>query len=233
MIKKYKQFNEGIRHLLIGPTEEEIITSGLGNYLKVMIKEKDIDGVQKAIDLGVDLNEKNTIYLYSAVIWGDIPIIKLLLENGIKYDVDIIYKSVSDKKFEILKVLEDHYHVNFITELKKKPIEYLRFGISENDKDIIIESIKLGADYKRSFNLYLCASMGVDIEIIKLFMFLGVGWDEDILKIRPVISNKDLLKLLLDYKYAKQIYTEYPIKESYVFPSEKEIDIFIKKITRS
>ena len=24
MIKKYKQFNEGIRHLLVGPTKEEI-----------------------------------------------------------------------------------------------------------------------------------------------------------------------------------------------------------------
>ena len=62
MIKNYIQFNEGIKHLLKGPTEEEIIKKIKSNPTQLLIKSCEIGNlnlIKYAIEQGGDINFKN------------------------------------------------------------------------------------------------------------------------------------------------------------------------------
>lgn len=55
MITKFKKFNEGINHILVGPTNDEILDKiGADKMLLKMIDQNNIDGINYAIEHGAD-----------------------------------------------------------------------------------------------------------------------------------------------------------------------------------
>jgi ankyrin repeat protein len=90
MIKNFYQYNESIKHLLVGPTEDEVWNSIKDLKLdKILIKSSIIGllkGVKYAIENGVDTNIDNA--LWSSINHTNFEISKYLVEQGADINVD-------------------------------------------------------------------------------------------------------------------------------------------------
>lgn len=93
MIKKFKQYNESVRDLLVGPTEEEVLNSlkdlSPNELLSVSSNKNFVEGVEKALNDGAELNSESTLNSFrSAVLFGSINVAIYLINKGI----DIYYR---------------------------------------------------------------------------------------------------------------------------------------------
>ena len=94
MIKRYKQFNEGIKKLLKGPTEEEVWKNFEGmtpdELLSVSSKINFVKGVEKALEDGAELNSDSTQESFRyAIFKGSIDVAIFLIYKGI----DLYYRN--------------------------------------------------------------------------------------------------------------------------------------------
>ena len=55
MIKKYKQFNEGVLQHLSGPSEDEVLKENPNAYLEYAVETNSIEKINKALEHGADL----------------------------------------------------------------------------------------------------------------------------------------------------------------------------------
>jgi len=117
MVKNYKQFNESIKSLLVGPTKDEVWDNFKNlddeQLLKLSSKNGFIDGVKKAIDNGVDIECNYGFALVNAANGGHYDIVKLLLDNGVSvggYHNDYFALTLSCEKgyLNIVKLLVEH-----------------------------------------------------------------------------------------------------------------------------
>lgn len=214
MIYNYTNFNfnfisESLLDKLKGPTEEEILENGVDAYMKVMMSEKNLEGIKKALELGANVNIPGNIYLYQATsdFKFNIEILKLLLDAGIEFDADILLRLYEGKLFDALKLVEKHYGVDFEIEMKKlKPNDYLKYGIIKNDINIVKEAITVGATVW-SIYTWLSINKACSYEIVYLLLFLCTEFDEDIYSIfkrnkikNPEYYNDNFLKLIQSFE---------------------------------
>ena len=109
---KYKQYNESIKSLLVGPTEKEMLSdlkklNPTDALFKCISKDLAyIKGVEQSINDGADINKRDNKLDFSPIdyaMWnGYVDIVKLLIEKGAtldteKYPIDYILKMVINK----------------------------------------------------------------------------------------------------------------------------------------
>lgn len=219
MIYNFTNFNlyfisESLLDKLKGPTEEEILKNGVDAYMKVMMSEKKLEGIKKALELGANVNIPGNIYLYQAAsdFKFNIEILKLLLNAGIEFDADILLRLYEGNLFDALKLVEKHYGINFEIEMKKlKPYDYLKYGIIKNDIDIVKEAINIGVTVW-SIYTWLSINKACDYEIVYLLLFLCIEFDEDIYSMfkrnkikNPEYYNDNFLKLIQSFEESLKI----------------------------
>lgn len=172
---------------MVGPTEEEIIASGVDNFMKVMINDKNKEGVKKALELGADVNVRGNIYLYTVcgLFNFDIELLKIVLDAGIELDSEVLLRLYESDNFDAIKMIEKHYNIDFIKEMKKsRKNDYLKYGLLKNDIDIVKDSVINGATIY-IFYIYIAIHRKCNYEIILLLMFLcdGTEFDKDLYNI--------------------------------------------------
>jgi len=97
----------GIKHLLVGPTEDEIINNLAGNPDKLLIfasKESSIRCAESALNAGASKTAKLQA-LISASKEGNLEIVQLLIEHCV---------NIHEKKDEALRKAAYHGHLNVI-----------------------------------------------------------------------------------------------------------------------
>jgi len=86
MIKKYKQFNENIKSLLVGPTDEDVLKSfkklDPETILLKSIENSFIPGILYAIEKGVDITYDDNKLLRRSVRNNNYELVKSCLEHG-------------------------------------------------------------------------------------------------------------------------------------------------------
>ena len=82
MIKSYIQFNEGIKHLLIGPTEEEVLRDNPNSLLNIPNLTDNRELFELALKKGGDINRNDGFLLHYYSQNGNLEIVKYLIENG-------------------------------------------------------------------------------------------------------------------------------------------------------
>jgi len=144
MIKKYNKFNEGIKHLLTGPTEQEVFDNlnklDTGKLMMKSLEINYLEGVKKA------LSEKNTFNM-SAILqiachYGHINIIKYLLENY-DYKVYVLNSILEYQMNKDIKELLNNY-INHINDNINEGIKKLLVGPTEKE---ILNNFKDNPNY--------------------------------------------------------------------------------------
>lgn len=107
MIKNYKQYNEGINHLLVGPTDEEIIDGFKNNpngLLSYSIRTEFVKGIEVSLENGANINKllSSKIYkLCDIMNYSDQKILHIF-----KHDKwDAMTYAISRRRKGIIKVL--------------------------------------------------------------------------------------------------------------------------------
>ena len=192
MIYNYTNFYtsslfEGLLDKMLGPTEEEVIASGVDNFMKEMINSRNKEGVKKALELGADINIRGNIYLFT--VCGshnfDIELLIIILDAGIELDSEVLLRLYEGGNLDAIKMVEEHYNIDFIKEMKKSKInDYLKYGIIENNFDIVKDSIENNASVWGIY-IYIAMSRRCNHEILFLLMFLcdDTEFDYDLYKI--------------------------------------------------
>lgn len=139
MIKRYKQFNEGISKYLKGPTFDEMIKSiGVNNFFKKMLISNNEDGIKYALEKNASIEVMND---YKKLIKWFNDILENLeryiekSEFSMKIEDDIIYYIKNDDLlFDTVKSDEDEsltfVGVNYDKIWKKIKNNY---GYSDNE----------------------------------------------------------------------------------------------------
>jgi len=161
-IKKFNEFNESIKSLLIGPTKEEI----MNNLLKLSpidmfwksVKNGILDGLKKSIELGVNIHIDNDRTIRIASFQEHYDIVKLLLENECdpnkcagNSDVCALWGAVTKERIDIIKLLLDYGITdknikrciktaigNSSYDIKKLLEQYLKNDINESIKQLLV-----------------------------------------------------------------------------------------------
>ena len=143
---------------MLGPTEEEeVIASGVDNFMKEMINSRNKEGVKKALELGADINIRGNIYLFTVCGSSnfDIELLKIILDAGIELDSEVLLRLYEGGNLDAIKMVEEHYNIDFIKEMKKsRKNDYLKYGIIENNFDIVKDSIENNASVWGCLCLY-------------------------------------------------------------------------------
>lgn len=191
MIYNYTNFyisslSEGLLDKMLGPTEEEVIASGVDNFMKEMINSRNKEGVKKALELGADINIRGNIYLFT--VCGsynfDIELLKIVLDAGIELDSEVLLRLYEGGNLDAIKMIEEHYNIDFIKEMKKsRKNDYLTYGIMENNFDIVKDSIENNASVWGIY-IYMAMRRRCNYEILFLLMFLcnDTEFDYDLYK---------------------------------------------------
>jgi len=82
MITKFDQYNEGIKHLLVGPTIEEILKENPTSLLGSSLLDGDYELFQLALKHGADINYKDNWLLKHCSQTGKLEKVKILIKNG-------------------------------------------------------------------------------------------------------------------------------------------------------
>ena len=124
MIKNYKQYNESIKSLLVGPTEEEEVIKGLIENMKtpdIMIEKCCKLDLLKGIEYlynNYNLTEKDKkTGLYFASAYGSLNIVKYIVGKGIdiNYENGAPLRSACRKGYtDIVKFLLDNGAITYL-----------------------------------------------------------------------------------------------------------------------
>lgn len=116
MIKNYKQYNEGMKHLLVGPTEEEIWDNIKDSKPSELLIKSVQSGIIKGVIISLDELEKYESY----------PNMKFKIEL-------VVVSSAKYGHYDIVKLLLDRYKG---TITKKCCNDALNWAIQNNHVDI-------------------------------------------------------------------------------------------------
>jgi len=115
MIKGYTQYTESIRHLLVGPTEDELFKNlGLDKLSPDDMLDKSIElgilkGVKLAIKNGADVHYGNDLMLVKSCDFGHYDLVKYILSIGLNRWVDSgLRYSCQKNRIDIVKLLLDN-----------------------------------------------------------------------------------------------------------------------------
>lgn len=147
MIKKFEQFNEGIKHLLVGPTREELLSDPTIAF-SAGFQENDYDMVEYALKTKkLDINKVNDI-LYFCIEDNNISLIELILKYYNVNDIDIDGELEHAKNFnrsEIIKILKKYKNlINESLLLEKSTLPML--GVPTNVMKSIQKDLALSDD---------------------------------------------------------------------------------------
>ena len=165
MITKYNKYNESIKSLLVGPTEEEIIDNisklSPNDMFKTSIKCNMLEGVKKSIELGADvLNFYNGNYglsLQSISYNCNLEIFEYLINNKIIDLKEKIYIQMRRQTIEYTLMCDLIYY---------NKIDIIRFLLNTCDIDI------------NSSNYFSIAVDNNQYEIINLFLDYDFSRDD-------------------------------------------------------
>ena len=103
----YSSLSEGLLNKMLGPTEEEVIASGVDNFMKEMISSRNKEGVKKALELGADINIRGNIYLFT--VCGsynfDIELLIIILDAGIELDSEVLLRLYEGGNLDAIKLV--------------------------------------------------------------------------------------------------------------------------------
>ena len=103
----YSSLSEGLLNKMLGPTEEEVIASGVDNFMKEMISSRNKEGVKKALELGADINIRGNIYMFT--VCGshnfDIELLKIILDAGIELDSEVLLRLYEGGNLDAIKLV--------------------------------------------------------------------------------------------------------------------------------
>ena len=146
MIKNYKKFNEGIKHLLVGPTEEEII-NGLKDKPNILldysIRNNFLSGIKYAVSHGASV--------FKLVRELKLTVDKLDIIKFLKNEYDV---NINDFSYNIHKIIDDNNKL-----------------INSDDFKYLVEN-GLDVNYKHDFYLRIAAYYGY-VDIAKLLIEKG------------------------------------------------------------
>jgi len=115
VITKFTQFNEGIKNLLVGPTEDEVWDKLKGLSPDDLLDKSSVSdflpGVKKAVELGADIHVQNDIFLRDAASRGYIDIIEYIISIGVEIDIlhqEALRFASMNNHFDIVKLLLEH-----------------------------------------------------------------------------------------------------------------------------
>ena len=226
MIKKYNQFNEGIRHLLVGPSEEEMIEQYKGSPIKLWeysYKNDLTNGMIYAVDKGVDVNIWQTKNLIKP---ENKELIKTIIERGNKICTEHIQMLLNQGIFKL------PYLVKYVPDI------VLQYASEINNKDILIYAIQHGADVTVNSNTTLeRAVKRRQFPIIKLLIQYGAdvkSWKFTLIRDIMMYSPLDLIEYILDkVTFSYEQYNEI-IRFSRVNPEfEKIVELINNAITKN
>lgn len=203
MIKRYSVFNENIRSLLVGPTDQEMMSSyNKENHEKIIKKWIEIGyikGIKMAMEDGLDLNENLTNYLSIACLYNQVEIIKLFLDNGIKFSHTALRFSYEYRYTEVSDLILKKFNLTFEKYVNKYPDDYLYLGVHSNNIDYVKDAIKLGSDVNPRIDdlLYKSVVRGYNKVAICLILH-GANINKDIIEYANK-NNPEISELLKNY----------------------------------
>jgi len=159
MIKKYKQFNEGLLDKLTGPSEEDTFNylllnkSSEPNKLLSICSEKGfLYGVKKAIEMGANIHYNDDEALGYACDSGNGDLVEYLLKKGadIKWEGDILLQNAAyHGHAKVVKAL-----LEYGADVHSNDEYALRFAAQEGHLDVVEVLLQYGADvHKYNDNL--------------------------------------------------------------------------------
>ena len=174
-LKGYRDLNEGLRHKMVGKSDEEILKKinpfKLNEYLAKFASYGYLNGVKKVLDMGADIHYNDNHALRAASNKGHYDIVEFLLDNG----ADI---HVSDGEVLKLASLNGHYDVTKML---------LDRGANPN-------TVKINTPLR-------LASFGGHVDIIKLLIEYGAKFDEsyfEALSLAVQNNNEGVVEYLLE-----------------------------------
>jgi len=122
MIKKYKQFNEGVLQHLTGPNKEELL-DGLSKLEPYTMLMKSLDnnflpGIKISIERGADFHDNNEKLFRIAVNHNEIGLVKFYLEHGAnvhaleEYAICDAAENGYEELFDLLMEYGANIHIN-------------------------------------------------------------------------------------------------------------------------
>jgi len=116
MVRNYKQFNESIKHLLVGPTDDEYINAmedingqAPNYYLIDCVNDNVLRGVKRALELGANINYHSDI-ITIAIKNNNMEMVKFLIDNGADVKGSFnhaLYISIINNRLDYVKLLVD------------------------------------------------------------------------------------------------------------------------------
>jgi len=153
-MKTFKQFNESVKDLLIGKSDEEIIRLlnrlSPNEMLITSIQNNYIYGVKKSIELGASIDTEESKPIKIASEKGYVDIVKILLNNNANpFKVHIINSEKYDEIYNLISKYRNKSVNESVRDLlqPKSDDEMIKAleGLSDSDK--IIQIIKYQLDY--------------------------------------------------------------------------------------
>jgi len=151
MIKKFKQYNESIRNLLVGPTEDEVLKSliNLPPY-ELLVKSCEIGlikGIKLALGQGIKHDDRFKHLLETNIKLNNVKTVELLIESSdIYFVMDTINNNLKrccnyESYLNMIKLL-----LKYITDIHYMDDVFLLNAIEHNNDNIVKILIDNGAD---------------------------------------------------------------------------------------
>jgi hypothetical protein len=199
-----------------------------------LILQGDIESLQDWIDDGLDVNETNfsdTPLLALAIIYSDIDIVKLLIENGANVNIVVedkpllAFTLMSD--IEIIKLLiENGADVNVLDNNKPLVLQALMFGNNEFVKLLIENGANI--EFQNNSSLLEQALLFSNTEIVELCIGKGSKFSQNILF--DVVKRKD--GYIFDRKDIEKIIDEKNKLRTELYDSEETYESIISKLEK-
>lgn len=205
-MKNYKQFNESIRDLLVGPSEEEALKSNPTKVLIQAIEENDLELSKSAIEYGADVNYSGYENILHKACFRSYELVKLLLDNGIDYDFYSLYITYlfsidypnNKSYFKIYELLSEHYDKEIDLELLLHPDQYLELSVHTNDLINVKRAITLGADVNKDISLFYCLIRHQN-KIAEYLLKKGAKCNDKDIKKCIEFKNLEIIPILKEY----------------------------------
>lgn len=204
MIKNYNKYiNESILDKLKGPTLEEMEEFAKNDpktLMETSIKQGYIDGVNRAIEKGVDLNYYFSNYLHLAVIYGRYEIVEILLNKGIEFRESSISAAYENGYDKIAELILTYFNYTFKSFIEKFPNEHLRISIHYNKIDEVKKAIKNGANVNKSLaNFLFNALLNKRNDIAKCLIVHGATVDDQLITHVNNMKNPEMIEFFNKY----------------------------------
>lgn len=175
------QYNKKAKELNVkGPTKEDYKLEYDRNgdrFLEQAIQNGDEESANYAIDNGIDINNSFRSFLFHAVLYNQVNMVKLLINRGIEYSTAAFRTAYEKDKIdkEIIDLLEKHFHKSYEEFVKENPDDHVRIAMETNDLDELKKAVENGGDVNNGFGSNIANAIYKKNEAMVIYLILHGG----------------------------------------------------------